>query len=387
MHSSRRLSALAATAAATTFALAAGGASAHAQQPSHGHWWPGPWTHSGSVFVQNDNPAGNAISVYDRRADGTLTAAGSYATGGDGGQLQGSQVDHLSSEGSLQYDALTHELFAVNAGSNTITSFSVSGDRLQRDQVISSGGQFPSSITVHGDLVYVLNALDGGSIQGYRLWDGSLAPIPGSQRSLGLNPTATPQFVNAPGQIAFSPDGRQLIVSTKSNGNDIDVFGVDWTGRPSATPVITTDPGATPFGVAFEGPDRIAVAAAGTNSVQSYTLGSNGSLTLDSTVATGQQATCWITADGPFLFASNAGSGSESTLFAPPVGAPSLTATTSTDPGTVDATTSPDGRTLYVQTGASGIVDEYSVGNHGALTEIGSVTVPDAVGGEGIATS
>ncbi len=38
-----------------------------------------------------------------------------------------------------------------------------------------------------------------------------------------------------------------------------------------------------------------------------------------------------------------------------------------------------------MQTGAAGILDEFSVGAQGALSEIGSVTVPGAVGGEGIA--
>jgi hypothetical protein len=37
-----------------------------------------------------------------------------------------------------------------------------------------------------------------------------------------------------------------------------------------------------------------------------------------------------------------------------------------------------------VQTGAAGIVDEFSVAAQGALSEIGSVTVPGAIGGEGI---
>jgi hypothetical protein len=37
-----------------------------------------------------------------------------------------------------------------------------------------------------------------------------------------------------------------------------------------------------------------------------------------------------------------------------------------------------------VQTGAAGIVDEFAIGAGGALSRIGSVTVPDAVGGEGI---
>ena len=61
-----------------------------------------------------------------------------------------------------------------------------------------------------------------------------------------------------------------------------------------------------------------------------------------------------------------------------------LLGATATDPGTVDASASPDGRFLYVQTGASGIVDEFHVNPDGSLTEIGTVTVPGAAGGEGI---
>ena len=50
-----------------------------------------------AVFVQTDNPAGNQIVAYSRAADGTLTAAGTVATGGLGGVLAGSAVDHLAS--------------------------------------------------------------------------------------------------------------------------------------------------------------------------------------------------------------------------------------------------------------------------------------------------
>ena len=46
-----------------------------------------------------------------------------------------------------------------------------------------------------------------------------------------------------------------------------------------------------------------------------------------------------------------------------------------------------DGRFVYVQTGKAGIVDEFAVVAGGALTPIGSVTVPGGVGGEGIAAA
>src|SRR4051794_24341935 len=72
------------------------------------------------VFVQNDSTTGNQVIAYDRAGDGTLTQAGTYETGGLGGILTGSAVDHLASQGSLTYDARHNLLFAVNAGSDTL---------------------------------------------------------------------------------------------------------------------------------------------------------------------------------------------------------------------------------------------------------------------------
>ncbi len=78
-----------------------------------------------------------------------------------------SVVDHLASQGLLVYDASASELFAVNAGSDSVSVFGAhAGDRLNLRQVIGSGGSFPASIAVSGNLVYVLNALGGGTIQG-----------------------------------------------------------------------------------------------------------------------------------------------------------------------------------------------------------------------------
>ena len=65
----------------------------------------------------------------------------------------------------------------------------------------------------------------------------------------------------------------------------------------------------------------------------------------------------------------------------------SLLGNTATDPGAVDAASAAGGRFLYVQAGGNGIVDEFSVAADGALTKVGAVTVPGAVGGEGIVAS
>jgi 6-phosphogluconolactonase (cycloisomerase 2 family) len=383
MKSSVRLAAIGGVAAVATTLLAGTSLAATQQRADHS---PGG-SPAGAVFVQTDAVSGNAIAVYDRSGDGTLQAAGTYQTGGLGGALTGSVVDHLASQGSLAYDRGRGLLYAVNAGSNTITVFSVAGDRLIRRQVISSGGTFPVSITVHGNLLYVLNARDGGSVQGFARIGDALVRVPAWHRDLGLNPAQTPEFTSTPGQVSFTPDGSGLVVTTKGNGSDIDVFAVTPLGGPSARPVVNADPGNVPFAVSFDSGGHLVVAEAGPNAVATFTVSRGGTVTLVDRAATGQAATCWIVSDGTAFFASNAGSGTLSGYGDDGSGTLRAAGSTATGPGTVDAAVSGDGRYLYVQAGATGAVDEFRVNPGGSLTSIGSVTVPGAVGGEGIAAS
>ncbi len=337
------------------------------------------------VFVQTDNTAGNQIFAYDRSDHGGLSLAGTYETAGLGGILNGSVVDHLASQGSLTYDKANRLLYAVNAGSNTVSVFAVHGDHLTLRQIVHSGGTFPVSVAVHRDLVYVLNAEGEGSVSGYRVAGGKLHPIKGSIRSLGLTiPTDTTQFTHTPGQVAFSPDGSQLVVTTKASGNSVDVFAVRPDGRLSAGPVVNADPGAVPFGVTFDRAGHLLVANAGPNSLSSFTLNPDGTVTLIDSKANGQAATCWVAPARGFFYTSNAGSPSLSGYHDSAGGQLNLLGSTPTDPGTVDAAASTGGQFLYVQTGGNGIVDEFQVGANGSLTQIGSITVAGAAGGEGI---
>jgi hypothetical protein len=344
-------------------------------------------TSHGVVFVETDNTAGNSVVVYDRASTGALHRVGSYATGGAGGILAGSVVDHTASQGSLVLDRRHGLLYAVNAGSNTITTFEVRGDHLIRRHVIASGGDFPVSVTTHGNLVYVLNARDGGSIQGYVRIGGALIRIPGWRRALGLDATATPEFTHTPGQIAFTPDGRQLVVTTKANGNDIDVYAVDALGAPSAHPAANLEDSDVPFAVSFDAHGHLVVAEAGPNALATFAIHHNGAVTAIDTAATGQAATCWVATDGTHFYASNAGSASVSGYTDHGNGSLTALGNTRTDAGTIDASATSDGSFLYVQTGGNGVVDGYRIHADGSLTAVGSVTVPDSTGGQGIATT
>jgi 6-phosphogluconolactonase (cycloisomerase 2 family) len=340
-----------------------------------------------AVFVQTDNIAGNQIVAYHRDHDGTLTLTNTYATGGLGGVLNGSAVDHLGSQGSLASDPTHGLLYAVNAGSNTVSVFSVEGDQLNLRQVVDSGGTFPVSIAVHDDLVYVLNAENGGTVSGYRVDDGRLHRIWGSTRPLGLTiPTDTTQFTHTPGQVAFSPSGSQLIVTTKANviGNDIDVFAVGPDGQLSGSPVVNAEPGTVPFAATFDEAGHLVIGEAGPSAVVTFRLHRDGTVTQLDSLVNGQPGLCWVAPAGDLFFTGNTASNSTSGYESSANGQLTLLGFTSTDPGTVDASSSTNGRFLYVQTGGKGIVDEFQVNADGSLTEVGSVTVAGAVGGEGI---
>jgi len=342
------------------------------------------------VWVQTNEPTGNHVVVYDRGVDGRLTRAGSYPTGGLGGvAAPGTESDHLASQGSLVYDPASGLLFAVNAGSNSVSAFSVHGDRLHLESVVPSGGQFPASIAVHGRVLYVLNSGGAGTLQGFRIAGDHLVQIPGSTRSLGLANSDPPFFLTSPGQVGFTPTGQQLVVTTKASESTIDVFEVDPNGRLSATPVTNVSATPVPFAFTFTPTGRLAVGEAGASALTTYDVQPAGTLTGAKSEPDGQVALCWITRVGPYYYVSNTGSNTLSGYTVAPDGQPSLVGATgvvaTTEPGPIDST-SPSGTTfLYAETG-SGTVDEFTVGADGALTQLGVVGgLP--VGIEGIASS
>jgi 6-phosphogluconolactonase (cycloisomerase 2 family) len=341
-----------------------------------------------AVFVQTDNPSGNQVAAYLRSANGTLTLQHTYSTGGLGGVLNGSQVDHLGSQGSLTLDAAHNTLYAVNAGSNSVSLFFVQGDNLTLRQVVSSGGTFPVSVAVHGNLVSVLNAENGGAVQEYANFFGHLFALPGANRPLGLTiPTDTTQFTHTPGQVAYSPDGSQLIVTTKATTNAVDVFRVGFFGTLSPAPVVNTVGGTVPFAITFDRVGHLVIGEAGPSALETFALNGNGTVTPLNTLASGQTGLCWVTSAGNLLFTGNTAANSTSGYSSSGNGQLTLLGATPTDPGTVDGAPTPDGHFLYVQTGGKGIVDEFQVNPTGTLTEIGSVTVAGAAGGQGIAAS
>jgi 6-phosphogluconolactonase (cycloisomerase 2 family) len=330
---------------------------------------------SRAVFVQGNDPSGNQVLAYRRDRNGALTLSAKFDTGGKGGHIDGAVVDPLASQGSLVYDAAHGLLIGVNAGSDSIYAFRVDGAALERRQVLDSGGSFPVSVAIHDDLVYVLNASRGGSVQGYRIEGGDhLRPIQNSNRPLGLAPASGPtSFLNTPGQIGFTPDGDQLIVTTKANGSHIDVFNVRDNGRLSDTPVQNPSATPVPFGFTFDVRGRLVVGEAGTSSVSTYVVRDNGTLTSLGSQTDSQAALCWIDRVGQTYFVANAGSDSVSAFRLDAGGHPGLIGTTHVGPGAIDLDHADGGRFLYVQLGGNGTVGAFDVRSDGSLSPIGTV--------------
>jgi 6-phosphogluconolactonase (cycloisomerase 2 family) len=368
---------LAAFGAATASAAGSSGAPTSAT-PSH------PAHTVGAVFLQRNGTDANSVTAYARHTDGTLTEAGTYPTGGRGGAEQGAVVDPLASQGGLTYDARHHLLFAVNAGSDTISVFGVRGATLQLRQVLPSHGTFPTSISVRGDLAYVLNAGGDGSISGYRVLGHRVFAMPDTTRSLGLGNDAVPFFLSGPAQVAISPDQRHVVVATKTH-NTL----VTWSltgGFPGREPVVTASSGAVPFALTFDRAGRLQVAEA-SGAVSTYAVSRNGALSvISASVANGQAATCWSVQARGSLFVANAGSATVSSYRLAHDGSVSLQSATAahTGAGAVDLAVSADQRYLYQVAAGAGEIDVFAVGADGGLTPVSVVAGLPAVNGTGM---
>lgn len=351
MTTTRSTVLVAATATAAAAILVAATGTASAQEPAAGP------TAVGHVYEATNAATGNAVAVFDRRSDGSLHPAGTVATGGLGA---GSS---LHSQGGLVRDGRI--LFVVNAGDDSVSALaSTSQGLVLRDQ-ISSGGDFPVSVTVRNGVGYVLNQGDD-TIRGFR-YDarGHLHSLPGSTRALTPNPAGG---TTDAAQVSFTPDGRSLVVTEKA-ANRLETFSVvggyarDARPHPSA--------GTTPYGFDFDRRGHLVVSEAATGSASSYRVQPFGAIT--NALADTQRAACWLVVAGDWAYVVNAASTSISAYRIAHDGSLTLEAAVAatTGAGPTDAAVSADRRTLSVRLG-DGSVSSFEIGTEGGLTAIGT---------------
>lgn len=341
-----------------------------------------------ALFVETESTSGNDVLSYSRASDGTIAFAASYPTRGIGATAAGATADPIASQGGLTLINDNSELVATNAGSDTITLFAVNGTHLTFLQQVASQGQFPVSVAAYNSLVSVLNAGGTGSVAQFRLFGDFLAPQSAQVRSLGLSNTNPPDFHHGAGEVAYTPNGQHLIITTKLSTNAFDVYSVGLNGNLGATPTVTTADNALPFSFTFDNAGHVVAAEASNSSVSTYALDPNGSLTSLGTVSDAQSALCWISGANGYFYGSNAGSGNVSSFNESAGAAPQLVNATAAiaHGGTIDSAISPNAQTLYVESGGAGTVDAYAIGAGGTLTQIETIfNIPAA--SEGIAAS
>ncbi|AUD03491.1 lactonase family protein [Spirosoma pollinicola] len=179
-----------------------------------------------NVAVDNQN----AILAYRRGGDGTLTAlAGSpFATGGKGVSNPTQKLGPDDSDQCIAQSEDKKRLFAVNSGSNTIAVFNVAADGSLAPVTgspFASGGINPTSVSVAGNKLYVVNKNDdplqpNPAKPNYTVLtietDGRLTPLAGS--------TIETAASVSPGQAHLAP-GKRLL------------FGADFLAFMLPTPI------------------------------------------------------------------------------------------------------------------------------------------------------
>ncbi len=323
---------------------------------------------AGAVYTLTNESNGNRVAVFNRSADGTLSAGGTFDTGGRGTGVG------LGSQGSLVLDSSKRWLFAVNAGSNEVSVFAVRPNGLILADKIASGGIQPISLTVHDDFLYVLNAGGSGNITGFRVGPlGKLRPLPGSTRPLSNGGVGA---APGPAEILFSPGGESLVVTEKTT-NRIDTYEVE---RGLAEgPMIHPSAGATPFGFDIDRRGTLVVSEAANSALSSYKVSRGNIQVVSPSVLDGQGAACWvvITQNGKYAYTANAHSGSISSYRVSPEGQLSLLQSraglTGDNSSPLDMALSNHSQYLYELASGAQAIDAFQVQSDGSLVSIGGV--------------
>ena len=315
----------------------------------------------GALFVMTNSPdrsRGNEIAMFNRTPNGDLSFVGYFPTGSlnvvapqfGAGPSPTAQIFKLATNGKLPLVVASADglgssnslilsqdnlcLFAVNAGSNTVSSFRVLPNSLSRISVASSRGVFPVSLTEFDNTLYVLNAGEEGSLAGFRVdINCALIPFDGvvSLKDV-LDPASfdTPapgEVLTTPAQASFTPDGQRLVLSIKGlAGADFDpttgtllslpngrmvVFSVGADGQLSApvvTPFSFANKTGGPFSFIFADAETVIVVHANSGTVASYTIKPDNKLELLSDVLpTGEFAPCWLSSNGQFVYTASFG--------------------------------------------------------------------------------
>ncbi|KAI0777135.1 hypothetical protein BC629DRAFT_634728 [Irpex lacteus] len=272
-------------------------------------------TPAGAAYFLTNEPSGNYVVVGALKSDGSVTYTTAVATGGNGAHVNATGPDPLLAQSTVKASAAAGVLAAVNAGSRTVSLFSVNPQNpteiQQIGQPVDTAGDFPISVAFNskGTQACVLNA--GGPNNGVNCFKvdkkTGLVPLNDTLRALNFPVATPPTGPKTLSQVIFSEDDSKLVVAAKGDIGPpvapgfLAVWSVNADGTLSDefTRVALTTGGVRPFGtVVIPGSNALLVAdpAVGAELVDlSGISGATSSSGPRSSILniTGQGANCW----------------------------------------------------------------------------------------------
>jgi 6-phosphogluconolactonase (cycloisomerase 2 family) len=358
------------------------------------------------VYVESNDPNGNAIFAFRRADDGSLTPLpGSPFPAGGTGITPTFALGPFDSDQEVIANPSHTLLFAVNGGSDTIAVFRINDDGSLtpvEGSPFPSGGSNPVSLGLSGDILCVVNKDEdpghpGRFLPNYTTFrvtrGGQLVPIP--------NSTVFDDLGSDPSQALVSPGGR-LLFGADFLGGILRSFAIHGNGRldPRAAvplpPAEFADTGAPPLPLGLAAhPTRplLYVGFVTINRVGVYRYDASGTLRFLRTVPDSGKAVCWLLVNkaGTRLYASNTGDLSISVYDlsgdpAEPVEIQKvkLNAAPGSNPACFQFGLDPSGSFLHVvtqqasptSTVAANALHVFRVGPDGKLTEVPSSPTP-----------
>lgn len=316
------------------------------------------------------NAGSNTIVRMARSAvDGSLTVTDTTSTGGAGSNGQtvagtSAAANSLDSQFAITVSSDGKTLFAVNAGDDSISSFSIDATgKLTLQKKNQTTGNFPNSLAYSKGYLYAA-FLGSKKVIAYKVnSDDSLTLV-------GEKPLTTGgDFV--PTQVAVSTDGAFLLVGGKSSAIISYPIGSDGSlGAAVRNATIIT----VPFAGVFLANRIYVTADVATSSLSSYQLNADGTLTaISQIIPNSQGASCWlsITPNGKWAYV-----GTISVYSISGAGALTLVNAVAADEKIAvagDSWISSDGKYLYSTYLKDGSVVSYRIDDTtGALTKVGA---------------
>ncbi len=240
------------------------------------------------AVVMTNDPVANQIKVYDARTQVLLQTLPTQGKGGVGGNARGVKQDQ-------------GEVFAaVNNGSNTVAVFRRDGDRLRFVEVVPTTSA-PVSIDFGHEHMYVAGAT---SVDSFRMRRHQVIGMDGTTALLLAEGGAPPEGSTA--QVGVVGDDR-LLVTLKSDPTPgtVDVVALQDGAITGSAPTPVPAPAGTltPFGFSVYPDGTAVITLAHSNQDGLFRGGAFVAVT-----AAGQNAPCWSTRVGKYVFTANTAS-------------------------------------------------------------------------------